>query len=792
MTARVLTVARHELRGYFDQPTAYVLIVAFLGLSLFLAFRTMYASSIASLRPLFDLLPILFAIFVPAATMRSLAEERRNHTLEWLLAQPITEMEMLLGKFLGDWAFVMIALAGTLPTALGILLASQADPGIVLAQYVGAGLLAAQFVAIGLWSSSITRNQITAFIVAAALSFALFLIGVPLVQIGLSPAIGGALARLSVLSHFENVARGVVDLRDVLYFASTTSLFLVLALTALGRDRLSHGRAEYKRLRIGTAIVALLVVVLNLLGSHVRGRLDLTADNLYTLSDGTRQILGDLDDLVQVKLYASSELPPEIQLQLRDVRDLLADMSRAAGGELVVTDVDPGSDEDAASEASSFGISPVEFNVLRDDEFQVRRGYYGLAVTYAGEQEVTPIIQRTDDLEFQLASQIYGLTTDERPGVAFMAGFGAKGPADIPGLQQSLAERYQVRTIDIAGDSAAAISRDSTEVLVVAGPTQPLDTMAVERVRSFIGSGGAALLLLEPVMLNPQSPTAVPVRSGLEPVLADAGVELSGELVVDLASSERVSLGRQGLFNVIAPYPLWPIARPSGDHVITRGLNTVTLAWAAGLQIEDSSTVTPLWQTTEAGGVHPAGAPIFPDQEWNRPEEELAVHTLAVAMAPDPAAAAAAAGEGASADGGRPDAGGDGENTGGGEATGGSGGDTGAAGPAGNGAGRMAPRGRMVVVGDASFVEPQFIQSNPGNGIFLANAIDWLAQDEALMSIRAKDRTPPPLVFESDSGRNLLKWGNLVGVPLLFVAFGLVRVTGRRRRAEARWGEVVV
>jgi ABC-type uncharacterized transport system involved in gliding motility auxiliary subunit len=100
-------------------------------------------------------------------------------------------------------------------------------------------------------------------------------------------------------------------------------------------------------------------------------------------------------------------------------------------------------------------------------------------------------------------------------------------------------------------------------------------------------------------------------------------------------------------------------------------------------------------------------------------------------------------------------------------------------------------RGRMIAVGDADFAAYQFIQSSPSNFTFLANAIDWLAQDEALIRIRSKDRTPPTLVFESDASRNVLRWGNLVGVPLLFVLFGLYRVTGRRRRAEARWKEVV-
>ena len=245
MMRGVWSVARREVRSYFDQPTAYVLVVAFLAITLFLAFRSMYASSVASLRPIFDLLPILFAIFVPAVTMRTLAEERRSGTLEWLLSQPVSEIEVVVGKFLGNWIFVMLALVGTVPTAVGVLLLSEADMGIMLAQYIGAGLLAAQFVALGLWTSSFTRNQITAFIVAAAVAFMLFLIGLPIVQIGLSPTVGGGLARLSVLGHFENVARGVVDFRDVLYFASTTALFIVLAFSTPSRgveDALLTGR----------------------------------------------------------------------------------------------------------------------------------------------------------------------------------------------------------------------------------------------------------------------------------------------------------------------------------------------------------------------------------------------------------------------------------------------------------------------------------------------------------------------------------------------------------------------
>jgi ABC-type uncharacterized transport system involved in gliding motility auxiliary subunit len=228
------------------------------------------------------------------------------------------------------------------------------------------------------------------------------------------------------------------------------------------------------------------------------------------------------------------------------------------------------------------------------------------------------------------------------------------------------------------------------------------------------------------------------VTNGLEDLLASRGIVVSRRLVADLASAERVNLGRQGIFQVIAPYPLWPIGIPM-PHAITSGLNSLSTGWAGELEVSDSTNVYPLWRTSESAALQAFAGSILPDQDWDFPDEELKVRTLAAAVMP----------------------------------------------PEGD------ARGRLVVVGDATFTEPQFMQQNPANLTFLANSINWLAQDEALIAIRSKNRTPPNLVFESDVSRNLLKWGNLVGVPLLFVLVGIVRVTGRRRRAEARWKEVV-
>ncbi len=739
MIRSILTVARREVRSYFDTPTAYVLVVAFLGLSLFLGFRNMFSSDAATLRPFFQMLPILFAVFVPAATMRSLAEERRGRTLEWLMSQPLTEAEIVVGKFLGDWAFVLIALAGSLPTALGVLMVSKADPGIMVAQYFGAAFLAAEFVALGLWASSFTRNQITAFIVGAVGSFLFYLIGLRVAQIGVPASVAAALGHLSVLTHFQNVARGVIDLRDVLYFASVSIFFLVLAVAVLARDRLSRGRADYKRLRVGALVVGVLVLVLNLLGSHVRGRLDLTRSHLYTLAPGTKQVLGGLNDVVQVKLFVSSDLPSEVQLQLRDVRDLLSDMRHASDGKLKVSELQPDKSDDARNLANSYGIRPVQFNVMRNDEFQVKRGYYGLALLYADKKKVIPVIQHPENLELDLVSDIYSMTTKSRPAVSFASGFGAKTIGTYSAMKSDIDDRYTTRYVKLDDDTAPPLSPDSLKVLVVAGPTQPLDSAAVQRIETYVDSGGSALLLLNPVLMDPRQPMVRPVKTGLNPLLEKFGVRMDSNMVEDPASSERVSMGRQGLFNVVANYPLWPVVHPAGNNPITRNITGLSLAWAGHLDILDSANVQPLWQTTKEAGVRSPDLPVMPDQDFGVPADQRGVRTVAVAITP----------------------------------------------PKGSKA------GRMVVVANETFLENQFVQNNPGNQAFVQNAIDWLAENDELMSIRSKDRTPPPLTFSSNVSRNLLKWGNLVGMPLLFVLVGIVRVSGRRRRAEARWKEVV-
>ena len=743
---RTRIVAEREIQNFFDHPTAYILMLAFLGLSLFLALRSIYALSLASLRPLFDLLPWLFAVFIPALTMRSVAEEKRTGTIEWLSSYPLGELEILMGKLIGNWFFVILSLAGTLPMAIGVFLLSDADPGIMLAQYIGASLLAMQGVAIGLWASTATKNQVTAFILATSVSFALVFIGTPVVLYGLTPFLGTALSRLSVMGHFENVARGVIDLRDIVYFLSTAGLFVAMALGLLVKQRLSEQRESYKRLRAGIAILLGLVVVTNLLGGNIRGRVDLTRESLYTLSPGSEETLDNLSDLVTLKLFISDELPSELEPTLRDVRDLISDMSRAGGDNLVVENLNPGDDLDVAVEARSFGIIENEFNVLRDDEFEVRRGWFGLALLYADQQEVIPFISGTADLEFRIASAISVMTTDKRPSVAFLTGLGALGESELPSLGRALMERYEVTSLDLSQEGDLGLNPENMDLVVLAGPKEPVSEQKVNEIENFISQGGGALILVDKHQISLETPTTNLVTTGLEEFLQKQGIGVDEGLVMDYGSNSNISMGPQGLFNVVRQYPLWPIGLKGSLHATTRDLNGLSAGWATAITIADSvENIERLWITTEAGGIQPPNSLIMPDALLQPDPDGFQTVTLAVAI-------------------------------GGGEA---------------ESATNDVQEGRIIVVGDVDFLEESFIQVSPDNLIFAENAIDWLAQDEALIAIRSKTRTPPPIIFTSDFQKASLRWGNLIGVPLLIVMYGVMKVTGRRRRAEVRWGDFI-
>jgi ABC-2 type transport system permease protein len=227
------TVAARELGGYFSTPIAYVFIVIFLILSGALTFTLggFFARGQADLVPFFSLIPWLFLFLVPALTMRLWAEERRLGTIELLLTLPMPAWAAVVGKFLAAWAFCAIALGLTFPLWITVNMLGEPDNGVIAAGYLGCLLVAAAYLAIGAALSAATKNQVIAFVLAVAVCFLFVAAGSPIVMEFLSdriPSLAGAARAVSIAERFNGFTRGVIALRDLVYFASMIGFFLFL------------------------------------------------------------------------------------------------------------------------------------------------------------------------------------------------------------------------------------------------------------------------------------------------------------------------------------------------------------------------------------------------------------------------------------------------------------------------------------------------------------------------------------------------------------------------------------
>ncbi len=228
-----LIVARRELGGYFATPVAVVFIVIFLALQGALTFNlgNFFDRNQADLAPFFNFVPWVFLLLVPAITMRLWAEERRLGTIELLLTLPITQGQAVMGKFLAAWAFCAIALVLTFPFVITVNYLGHPDNGVIATGYLGALLVAGAFLAIGSALSAATKNQVIAFVLAVAVCFVFAVASSPLVTDFLSktaPALAEVARRVSVSDRFQSFTRGIIDLRDLIYFASFIGFWLYL------------------------------------------------------------------------------------------------------------------------------------------------------------------------------------------------------------------------------------------------------------------------------------------------------------------------------------------------------------------------------------------------------------------------------------------------------------------------------------------------------------------------------------------------------------------------------------
>ncbi len=423
---QTLAIARKELQGYFGSPMALIFVGVFLAVTLFSFFwvDTFFARGIADVRPLFRWTPVLLILLVAALTMRQWSEEQRSGTLEVLLTLPVSPIQLVVGKFLAVMGLVILALGLTLFLPITVSLLGNLDWGPVVGGYMAAILLAGAYAAMGLFVSSRTDNQIVSLILTVLLCGLFYLAGSAVVTEFAGERLAEVLRAVGSGSRFESIQRGVIDLRDLLYYASLIGIFLALNVASLKSKRWSTGERTAPHRRSVILTTSLLVANLVLLNIwvfplHTRGlRLDLTAQREYSLSQTTRDLLDILQEPLLIRGYFSEKTHPLLAPLVPRIRDMLREYEIASGGKVQLEIIDPATDPEKEAEANqTYGITPTPFQLAGRYETSIINSYFDILIRY-GDQNVVlsfpdliEVEQRRDGVDVRLRNLEYDLTS---------------------------------------------------------------------------------------------------------------------------------------------------------------------------------------------------------------------------------------------------------------------------------------------------------------------------------------------------------------------------------------------
>lgn len=728
----ILTVIKKELVSYLDSPAAYVVLVVFLGIWFFLFFRSVFVIGEASLNNLFGMFPWFGLVLIAAVTMGTVAKEKDDGTLEFVMTHPIRELEFILGKLGSASIFVSITSLFTLPVAILFSKYGAFDWGVYVGQLLGMFLFSISLISLGIFLSSLFSSQIAALLATLAAGFILILAGTELLTISLPFSVAAVLERLSLVSHYNAVIRGVIDFYDILYFVAFTVVFIILTLLQLLKRKYGDYKARYSVLQIMAGSIIFIIVIAGSLRVWLPLRLDITQGRIYTLSKQTKSILRNLPDKVTITLYASDKLPSQYAPVLRDIKYLAGDYKTIAGSKLDFVTKDPGTDPEMEQSLAAKGIQKIQFNVIGQEELQLKNGYLGMLVEYGDKFEVIPFVSATNDLEYQLTSLISKLASDNKPTVAFLNVAGSKTIAQYNYFAGELQKQFNVTTIILNKETPEI--NDTINTLIIAGPTQQFDEITVNAIKSYLEKGKNLILFAESFDVNTSLVSAA-MNNNIESILGDYGVTVNKDIAFDLQSFSRISF-RDGVRTLVAPYPYWIMSQINDDNAIgLKYVQSVVLFWPSSLSIDTAKLSAAgfteselLYSSPQSGSdVNPAQV-LAPSEEF--PSNEIGKKVLAVVLTPN--------GEAGST------------------------------------------KGRIAVVGDSDFLIDNLIQRNPENIAFGSGLVSWVSGVDSLADIQIKGNVYSLLKFTDQTQPSRIKFGvfaSLILVPLI-VAF--LRYTRRK------------
>jgi len=490
-------------------------------------------------------------------------------------------------------------------------------------------------------------------------------------------------------------------------------------------------------------LILAVLVVINILSDQFFFRLDFTADQRYTLSEATKNILKDLEDPVTVTAYFTEDLPPDLAVTRRDFKDLLVEYASVSDGMVLYEFINPNEDQQSEQKAFQNGIQPVLVSTREKDEATQKKVFMGALIQMGDNKEVIPFMQPGAAMEYSLSTSIKKLSATDKPTIGILQGHGEPKITAINQVVQSMSVLYNVEPVNLS-DTSLNLSKYKT--IVIISPRDTIPDQDKRKLDEYLGMGGNLFIAMDRVEGDLSTVQGKSIETGLEKWLSEKGLVVENNFVVDANCGSVGVQQRQGMFNFTTnvKFPYLPVIVNFADHPITKGLEQVIMPFASSIVYTGDTTniFTPIAMSSEKSGTQ--STPVYFDvnKKWN--DNDFPMSNLTVGAILE-----------------------------------------------GNLVGNM--RSSIVLFSDGQFAingEGQRPQQLSQDNVNLAvNSVDWLSDDTGLIDLRTKGVTSRPLDQVEEGKKAMLKWTNFFAPIIIVLIIGIIRMQRRRNLRVKRMEE---
>ncbi len=715
---RIFLLFKREIKRYFDSPLAYITIIVFLIISGWMFSSTIFLINRVTIHNFIVNVPLLLIFFAPAIAMQLLANEFHTGTIEVLGSLPIRDSEIIAGKFLAAFTLLTSSIILTLIFPISISFLGNLDWGQVAGAYAGMILIGGIFLMAGLFASSISANQVVAFIIGFAMCFTFFIIGkfTAVIPAYIRPVIN----YIGIDSHWENLSRGVIDIRDIIYFLSLCVFFFYGTLVSFCK-RVHMG--IYKAFSI-TLLFGILVIF-NILTSTLVVRFDLTENSIYSLSKASKKVAKTLKDPVIIKAYFSKNLPEQYQASRKYLNDILHEYSAYSNSKIKFKFLDPSLDESIAREAMVNGIPPLKFTETGRGKFEIKQGYMGIIILYGDKKEVMPVVENISGLEYDLTTRIKKITMKEQRTIGYI------GKSGIPdNLMTNIMTRYNFTEIE----STDSLDKENITSVIV-NVSEEFSEKELNILKTVAGKKIPLGIFADKYKINMESFSAQEIDVKINDFLSEYGLKIGKGLILDRQNQRIGVTTQQGMFTIqnIVNYPYFPLITDlDTNNPVTRDLNSISFPFISPIVIDEEKSknyeIDILAKTSKRSWLDENPRFMSPMREYYFDNQTACGPFPIICLLKEK--------------------------------------DT---------------SFRIILTSNSRFLKRDFMTASTNESLFL-NVIDWLAEDYDFISIRSKGITDRPFKNISNRGKTLVKYMDIFLIPLLVLGTGIYRWKSRDLR----------